>query len=93
MRYRGRECTARQFSDETGTGTEYLLDGQVVVREHATRILSPAEVSAQAAANAALMAENRRLVALNLVVEDALRERAAEIDAIMAAKGQSQTET
>ena len=46
MMYRGKECEiVREFSDGTGTGSEGLIDGRVVIRKYDTRLKTPEETS------------------------------------------------
>jgi hypothetical protein len=68
--YRGRECTPRPFSDETGTGTEYLLDGKVVIREHATRVISPEERAPNDKALADMATAGKRAAALTALIDE-----------------------
>jgi hypothetical protein len=66
MNNRGQECTSRAFSDATGTGTEWLdPSGSVVVREHATRVVSQAEQDAAALASAAVLAGSQALATIS----------------------------
>lgn len=93
MRYRGRELTARPFSDETGEGTEHfeMVDGQAVVRvrTHDVRTVSEAEVAANAeavdATQAAQDAADEREAIIQLMREQvepaAIAERKQQIQA------------
>jgi hypothetical protein len=91
MKYRGRECEARPFTDATGTGTEYLLDGAVVIREHSTRIISEEEqvaidAAAQVMADAQAAADERE--AVYQLMRDQLGSEAiaTKVQAIQAAR-------
>jgi hypothetical protein len=67
VKYRGHECEKRPFSDATGDGTEWLQDGAVVVREHATRISTPEEITAAANAEVERAGAAARLVKLHTI--------------------------
>lgn len=90
--YRGKACTERPFSDATGTGTEYLQGGKVVIREHATRKISPEEAAAaatftqvrKAAEEAAMVREAVHLLAKAEIPKATLDAKVAELKAAAA---------
>jgi hypothetical protein len=90
MKYRSQECQPRPFSDETGTGTEYLLDGVIVIREHKICIIPPEEKAKQEEA-ARITAEQstlakRKQIALEIAAEKIEATDKAAIDARMSIK-------
>jgi hypothetical protein len=78
MLYRGQECTARPFADARGTGTDWLLDGAVVVIEFTTRAVSAEEVAAQALD--AERAETAELAGIQLNADPIKRSKARPIE-------------
>jgi hypothetical protein len=68
--YRGRECEPRPFSDGTGIGVEHLLDGEVMIREHATRVVSAEEKAANDKAVADMATANKRAAALTALIDE-----------------------
>jgi phage terminase Nu1 subunit (DNA packaging protein) len=94
MLYRGQECTARPFADARGTGTEWLLDGAVVVIEFTTRAVSAEEVAAQALD--AERAETAELAGIQLNADPIKRSKARPIEnckALRASPGVQATHT
>ena len=76
MKYRGQECTSRPFSDSTGTGIEWLLNGQVVIKEHKTRIITPAEQKSIDDTNKAIADAKKRADALETLINAQLAKEA-----------------
>jgi hypothetical protein len=64
MKYRGKDCASRAFSDAAGSGTEWICDGAVVAREYATRTKAPEDVAAEQAEAARKAREQARLAKL-----------------------------